>query len=273
VGRSKPIVFAACFLAAALAAQQPSAVPKFDVVSIRTVPKNAPMVMREVSFTPVLPGGQYVDSRASLFGMISTAYEVKNPAIQLAGLPNWAKDQAFEVSAKPAPDFPALSSAENYQQVRLMLRAMLADRFHLQLHTETRQVPVYNLELAKGGIKIKEVDPPVPPATEGPAFAAYGDDGGRIIGNKSTMAGIAKSLTIMLSRPVADQTGLKGYYDFDVKWSAPDTPGRQPSAGFGAEGAALLFSTLQDRFGLRLASATGPVEYWVVDHLEPPTDN
>jgi uncharacterized protein (TIGR03435 family) len=155
-----------------------------------------------------------------------------------------------------------------------MLRAMLADRFHLQLHTEIRQERVLDLEVAKGGVRIKEVDPPVPPAKEGRVNAAMGDSGGRMIAEKGTMTGLASVLTLFLKRLVVDRTGLKGYYDFDVKWSAPETlDGQRPAPQFGAEGSALLISTLQDQFGLRLTNATGPVEYWVVDHVELPTDN
>lgn len=78
-------------------------------------------------------------------------------------------------------------------------------------------------------------------------------------------------LTVFLKRPVVDETGLKGYYDFDVKWSSPD--GDSAAPGLGTEGLGLLMSTLQDRFGLRLSSTTGPVQYWVVDHVELPTVN
>jgi len=263
-------------LAAVLAAQQPAgpAAPRFDLVSIRAVPPNAPPVMREQDFTPILPGGQYMDSRTYLLFMIDFAYNVRNPDMQLVGLPNWAKNQAFAVAAQPPQDFPALPPAENYQQVRLMMRAMLADRFHLKLHTETRQERIFSLEVAKGGFKIKEVGPPVPPAKEGHVNAAMGDSGGRMIGNKSTMEGLATALTLFLKRPVVDQTELKGYYDFDVKWSAPEAPdGQPPALGLGADGIGLLISTLQNQFGLRVTKTTGSVEYWVVDHVEPPTGN
>lgn len=140
------IGLAASFAAAVLAAQP--AAPKFDVVSIRVVPPNAPPTMREQGFTPVLPGGQYVDSRASLFFMIAFAYNVKNPAIQMTGLPRWTEGESYAVAAKAGPDFPTLPPAENYEQMRLMMRAMLADRFHLRLHTETCQEKVLNLEVA-----------------------------------------------------------------------------------------------------------------------------
>jgi uncharacterized protein (TIGR03435 family) len=177
--------FGAVLLATALAAQQP-APPKFDVVSIHPVPPNPPLMMRDPGFTPVLPGGQYSDPRTQLLSMIAFAYDVKDPSTQLVGLPDWAKKEIFVVAAKPAPGFPALSPAENREQVRLMMRAMLADRFHLQLHTETREERIYALEAAKGGVKIKEVDPPVPPAKSGPVEAAMSDEHGRMIGKKST---------------------------------------------------------------------------------------
>jgi len=267
---------AAFLLAAALAAQErmTPAAPRFETVSIRAVPPNAPPVMRDSDFTPVLAGGQYIHSRAELFSMISLAYSVDNPSVQLVGLPKWAKEQSFAIAAKPAEGFPLLPPAENLEQVRLMMRAMLEDRFRLKLHTETRQGPILKLGVAKGGLKVKEVERPVPPAKEGPVGAAVGNDGGRIVGNKSTMAGLARALTIFLKPPVVDETGLKGYYEFDVKWNAPETADRQPpSPGLGPEGIGLLISTLQNQLGLYLRNTSGPVKCWVVDHVAPPTDN
>ena len=259
----------AILMMAAHGSAQPQA-PRFEVVSIRLVPPNTPPTMRSQDFTPILPGGQYVHSRADLFEMISFAYQVRNYA-QLVGLPNWARNQSYAVAAKPADGFPVLPPGENREQVRLMLRAMLADRFHLQIHTETRQEPILRLVIGNGGIKIKEVDPPVPPDSEGHVNAAVGDTGGRMIARKATMAGLAVALAIFLKRPVVDQTGLKGYYDFDVRWRVEEP--HEPTPGLGAEGEALLISNLQSQFGLRLTKALGPVEYWVVDKVEPPTGN
>jgi uncharacterized protein (TIGR03435 family) len=268
-GSSKRLGLPAILFAGALTAQ-----PKFEVVSIRPVPLNTPPTMREIDFSPILPGGQFVDSRTGLLFLISLAYSVTNPSLELVGLPKWAETQSYSVSAKPAPGFPSLPPAENAGQVRLMLQSMLEDRFHLRLHNETRQGPLYRLEVARGGVKVKEVEPPVPPAREGPVGAAMSDDNGRMIGKKSTMEGIAKALVIFLKSPVIDQTGRKGYYDFDVKWVAPIlADGQRPGSGFGTEGAGLLISNLQEQMGLRLTRARGPVEYWVVDHVEQPTEN
>ena len=270
--------FAALILAATLTAQRPAspAAPAFDVGSIRPVPPNAPIVMREQDFTPILPGGQYVNSRDSLANMICIAYGCRYPDRQLIGLPTWAKNQGYAVAAKAAERAPALSPTENSQQVRLMLRAMLADRFHLRLHTETRQESVYKLEPAKGGIKMRDVDPPVPPAKAGNVGAAMRDDGGiRMVARKSTMAGLTSALSLLTGRPVIDESGLNGYYDFDVTWQGPEASnGQVPETRFGGpELIGLLISNLREQFGLRLSSTIGPVEYWIVDHVEPPTDN
>ena len=275
LGPWKRIGFAGFFLTTALCAQQPAtqAGPTFDVVSIHVVPPDAPMIMRSQDFTSILPGGQYVDSRTSLLFMIAFAYDVKNPSRQLVGLPNWAKNQSYAVSAKPAEHFPALSPAENQQQVRLMMRAMLAERFQLQLHTETRQERIFNLNIAKGGLKIRNVDPPVPPAKAGNVGAAMDNRGGRIIGNKSSMAGLAIALTLFLKHPVVDQTGSKDYYDFNAHWSATEAPDEQSSDGLSTVGIGLLISAVQNQFGLHLTSTPGAVKYWVVDHIEPPTSN
>jgi uncharacterized protein (TIGR03435 family) len=247
--------------------------PTFDIVSIRVVPPNANTIIRDSNFTPILPGGQYRD-RTTLASMIAFAYNVQMPSTQLTGLPGWAQAQAFDVAAKPADGFPVLTPATNLEQVRLMMRAMLADRFHLQMHTKALQKKIIYLEIGKSGIKVKRVDPPVPPATEGNVSAAMSDKGGRIVGTKSTMAGLAKVLSLFFKQPVVDGTGVRGYYDFDIKWSAPEGVGEQTSAsGFGAEGGALLVSMLQNQFGLRLRNAVDSMECWIVDHVELPTEN
>jgi uncharacterized protein (TIGR03435 family) len=137
----KRLGFASLAVTASLIAQQSASLasPTFDVVSIHAVPPNAPLVMRDQDFTPILPGGRYIDDRTSLDSLICFAYHCRYPDRQLIGLPKWAKSQIFAIAAKPAEDFPRLPPNENREQVRLMLRAMLADRFQLRLHTETRQ--------------------------------------------------------------------------------------------------------------------------------------
>jgi uncharacterized protein (TIGR03435 family) len=269
------IAILALILAAALEAQK-TAAPTFDVVSIRVVPPNAPPTTRDQYFSPILPGGEYIDSRTNLMVMICFAYNCKNPDRQMIGLPNWAKNQSYAIAAKPPDGFRVPPPDQYRDQVRLMMRAMLADRFHLRLHTENRPESIYKLEVAKGGMKLKEVEPPVPPTPTGNVSTATRNDGSiRMIANKSTMERLIVSLTGLTGKPVVDETGLTGYYDFDVTWKGPELQdGQAPETRFGSpEVVGVLISNLQSEFGLRLASATGPVEYWVVDHVDPPTEN
>lgn len=259
----------AVLLAGPLAAQQPTA-PKFEVISIKAVPPNAPLFLRDANYQTVLPGGHFRDERTSLLSLIAFAYDEKF-GMRVIGIPD-SVNRSYDIEAKASPGGPELSPAENREQVRLMVRAMLADRFHVQVHKEPRQERVFTLELASGGFKFKPVDPPVPPETEGYVNAAMGNDHGRVIGKRSTMRGFATMLTIMLHRTVTDHTGDSNYYDFDVRYSAPDTA-ETVEPGFGTLGEALLMSALREKFGLRLVAGTGPVEYLVVDHVEPPTEN
>jgi len=254
-------------LAMVLGAASPAADgPAFEVVSIREVPRDAPPLLRDPSFDPFLPGGQFIDPRTTVLFMIMFAFDIHTD-VYLTGLPEWARYQAFSVAAKPPDGFPRLPSDENREQMCAMLREMLASRFQLKLHTETREERTLKLEVPHGGLKIKAVDPPAPPEKEGFVNMAAGDGGGRMIARKATMASMATALTVILRRPVLDATGLKDYYTFDVKWSGPG------EGGLGVEGLSALMSALEDLFGLRLTSVTAPVKYWVVDHVEHPTPN
>jgi uncharacterized protein (TIGR03435 family) len=242
--------------------------PRFEAVSVRPDP---PPFHYSQDFNPVKPGGKFLYPSASLTYLIAFAYDVKSP-MQLTGLPGWTRGRSFAVSASAGADYPAnLSPSENLKRVRTMLRNMLEDRFQLKLQTETKQEQVYELHVAKQGFQFPAVDPPVSPATAGPVMAILGDAKGSIFTTKGTMAGMAQTLEVFLHRPVLDRTGLTGYYDFNVNWESPNP--NAESSGLGADGIALLISTLRSKFGLELKSTKGPVPYWVVDRLEPPTEN
>ena len=268
--REVGIAFSAMCLSAIVLAQ--TAAPAFDVVSIRRVSKPDSPVLRTVDFTPVLAHGGYRDTFTNSEELISFAYNIHDPERHLSGLPKLTNGVAFSVSAKASPDFPVLAPEENREQVRLMVRTMLNDRFHLQLHTEKRPEKVFKLELAKGGLKLKEVDPPVPPEQEGYTFGA----GARLLAKKTTMARLALALTVMTGRTVVDETGLTGYYTFDIKWtvdspSAANRPGGLEFATADFNGP--LISVLADQFGLRLTSGTVTNDFVIVDHIDLPTEN
>jgi uncharacterized protein (TIGR03435 family) len=276
-GRGFRVLLILCFVSsvAMLSAQAPvSSNPRFAVVSIRALSPDAPPTIFPQDFSPVLPGGRFRTPHTTVISLIAFAYGVRNPDARLLGLPAW-RTTRYAVAAAAGDDFPALAPEQNLEQVRLMVREMLADRFRLRLHEETRQQTVLRMSVGKGGLRLKEVPAPVPPEQEGRVNLALGDDGGRMIASKATMAALARSFGVLARQEVLDETGLKGYYDFDLRWSAPPVPNEPPPGGrLGPAGIALFMTTLKDEFGLQFSSATGPVQYWNVDRIEPPaTEN
>jgi uncharacterized protein (TIGR03435 family) len=256
------------WIATLVAASTLAAQPKFDVVSIR--PARNLMMGGD---TPYLPGGHFNDPGALLLFLLMMAYDIPQDR-QLMGLPEWANRTAFSVEAKAGADFPVLSPAENEAQIKLMLREMLADRFKLRLHMETREETVLTMAVAKGGLKIKEVAAPVAPGKAGDITAGMGDIRGGMSGKKVTMASLASTVSLFVKQDVIDQTGLTGYYDFDILWTAPRVEGAPPpSSRLGEDGIAMLFSALREEFGLGFSKGRGPVRYWVVDSVEPPSEN
>jgi uncharacterized protein (TIGR03435 family) len=252
-------------------AQQP--LPKFEVVSIKARPRGSPPVVLPIGFTADQPGGRYVAPGTAVMLLIAFAYEVKQPLSRILGLPDWTT-ASYDISAKAGEDLPLLSPAENRRQVRLMVQQMLAERFHLKLHSEVRQETILKMSVDPGGLRLKEVAAPVPPSQEGRPGLAMSDSGGRFIGTKVTMAAIASSAGTLLRQDVYDETGLKGYYDFNIRWTAPSVPNAPPPSGrLGPDGMALFITTLKDEFGLRFSGESGQVQYWIVDHIEPPRED
>ncbi|MEO5924977.1 MAG: TIGR03435 family protein [Bryobacteraceae bacterium] len=256
-------------LAVLMAASALIAQPKFDVVSIR--PTRSPI---RLTSSPYLPGGHFNDPGTILLFLIPMAYDIPLPDRQLLGIPEWAKRTAYLIEAKAGADLPALSPAENETQIKLMLREMLADRFKLRIHTETRQESLLNMTVDKGGLKVSEVAAPVPPETAGDVSVAMRDDRGGISGKKVTMARLATTVSLYLKQDVIDQTGLTGYYDLAIRWTAHKVEGAPPpSVTLGQDGIAMFYSALREELGLRFIPGKGPVQYWVIDSIEPPTEN
>jgi uncharacterized protein (TIGR03435 family) len=211
--------------------------------------------------------------------------------------------QRFDVIAK-VPDGATKKDAQ------IMLQNLLADRFKLKLHKESKAASVYELVVAKGGIKMKEAAQTVAAPAEGagvplPAPPPRGKDGllrtpprqlgiqamvngrMRMQGNATTMARLADTLNMALGRPVVDKTGLKGVYDVTLDFSpesmgpGPKGPGPGSGGGNPAEASpdsndsgATIFTALQEQLGLKLESRKGPVDLLVVDSVEKmPTKN
>jgi uncharacterized protein (TIGR03435 family) len=188
---------------------------------------------------------------ADLRSLIEFAYEVR--LHQLSGGPSWIDSAGFRIDAKIDPANPI---PRGYGPIREMMRSLLEDRFKLAVHWETRQQPVYELVLARGGLKMKQADKP-------------GDirfDTGLLASSGATAATLAMMLEGPLDRLVIDKTGIAGLYVFSLEWTPDDAPADLATG-------ASLFTAIQEQLGLRLQSATGPVEMLVIDHAEKPSEN
>lgn len=223
--------------------------PVFDVVSVKPSGTTTPAVLIPgvVGGLPTSPfkfSPGRVLCKNSLSFFLREAYQVK--PWQISG-PSWLTEDAFQVDA-------TMPAGTTRQTARLMLRAMLADRFALKLHTEQKDVPVYALVAAKGGFKLKEVE-----AIPGGGGSL---DTGRYFCNRARTSSLAEYLSGLADRPVLDMTGLTGAYEIELRWSHDES----------SDAAGLLASLGQ--VGLRLEPRKLPTPVLVIDHVErKPTPN
>jgi uncharacterized protein (TIGR03435 family) len=246
------ILFSALMATSALA-QSPA--PAFEVASI----KISPQFMNWSGFRS--PGaGRFEASHATLRAMAAYAYDVRD--FYVSGGPGWAGTDRFEIEAKAEDNAtPA--------QMRLLLRALLEERFKLTVHRETKEATVYQLVAVKGGPKLQE--------GRGDGFISFGGRG-EVSGHGATTKDLAGYLQTLLGQPVLDKTGLAGKYDFKLTWTPDETQTGRPGAGTAAGGAAnesgpAIFTALQEQLGLKLESAKAPVEMLVIDRAEKPSEN
>ncbi len=196
--------------------------------------------------------------------LIYFAYGLRCPG-QLLGLPGWAGSERFDVEAKMDEDdaaaFQELSGQQQREQAALMLRPLLADRFKLKLHHETRELPVYALVVAKGGIKLKE-------SREPGNLDGMGTNRGFIGVRASRIGGrFLEGLSDAAGRIVIDRTSLTGNYDITLRWTPDGSQTSDPDAPPD------LFTALQEQLGLKLVQTKAPVDVLVVDHVERPSEN
>ncbi len=179
------------------------------------------------------------------------------------GLPSWGDSAQFDIEAKIDDDSVAarkdLSPQDREQLNKRMLQALLADRFKLRVHYETRIGSFYQLVIAKSGPKVKQW-----PTGQEPRGTSWGRNGITIQGGG--VDDLVMCLSDELGRKVVDKTGLTGHYDIDLKWTPDDQPGR-PDAG------PTLFTALEEQLGLKLDAAKGPLDTLVVDHVDKPSEN
>jgi uncharacterized protein (TIGR03435 family) len=212
----------------------------------------------------VLRGGRYDMRRATMLDLIRNAYDIDFDSV--VGGPNWLEFDRYDVVAKAPPN----ASADT---VRLMLQALLADRFKLVVHQDVKPMPGFGLTLGKSRPKLREAEGSGNPGCQfQPQKPASGTVQSAIFSCRSmTMAAFAKSLRNMggdyLDSPVVDSTGLEGSWDFDIKWT--------PRALLGQAGAdgITIYDAVDKQLGLKVERQKVPASVLVVDSVnEKPTD-
>ena len=239
-------------------APNPPNPPAFDVVSIRPTNENdhAPT---HISNSP--RNGQLRAVNVNLKAFMEVAYDLAD--LRMSGGPDWTGKETFSLEAKADPDLDArlaaLPPAEGRQIKRDMLAALLADRFKLKVHTESRRMPVYTLLVAKSGSRLGQA------GVRRETPSAGGDRIVVLPGGKS-LEQLAYELSWRLGRPVIDQTGLQ--YRGECRLSFEELAGASADSGQPS-----VFTAIQEQLGLRLEPGIAPVPMLIIDHAERPTGN
>ena len=264
-----------------MAAKAPyTATMTFDVASVREG-KVDPLAGITMS-------GQFAPNstvlRVSNWGiesLLSYAYGIEH--FQVVGLPNWPWTTVFVIDARGDSDADAKMSTLNVDQQRMerqhMLQILLADRFKLRAHWETKAGDAYTLVVTKGGPRLGPEGSVPPTEEERNTFGAasipaihqtnYGR-GYAFISHGGSMNELAANLAAQFSRPVSDETGLTGKYDFVLRYEG--RWGRDRMAD-DMDSLPTLDRALQDQLGLRLEASKAPARVLAIDHVEKPSEN
>jgi len=259
------ILFPAAGYAQQAVAQQPAsppeATPQFEVAAIH-LHEPQPHEHNSIWSSPF--DGNFKAENMSVLMLMQWVYDI--PDTRILDLPGWASSTYFSIDAKAGPavdqQLHNFSSDNARKMKERMVQALLADRFKLATHTETRQLPAYALVVAKGGAKLGEVN-----------------DGGNVVNSwrdhlevqgSNSLALLAEVLADELGRPVLDRTGIAGRYHLTLKWT-PDDAASAAAANSAAPPS--IFTALQEQLGLKLERQKGPVQVLVVDHVEMPSAN
>lgn len=239
--------------------QAPSAPKAFEVATIK---------LTDPAFGGILiqfPGGTLSLRGFTLKDIIAFAYSVDSR--QIVNIPKDLESVRYDVVGKAETPLTPASA-----DVRPMVQALIAERFQLKFHRETREIPVYVLTVAKNGHKMKA-------RTEGDGGAPTSMlfRGANLPARNTSISMLVGGMQkLVLDRPIIDKTGLKGNFDFDLAW-------RPDGTQFGGQGGTLpaaadpnradIFTAMQEQLGLKLDAEKGPGEVIVIDKVEKPSDN
>jgi uncharacterized protein (TIGR03435 family) len=255
---------------------QSEARPAFQVASVKPNTSTAP----RGHMVRALAGGRLTAEDAWVMQLIQNAYGVQQ--YQVIGAPDWTNTDGFDIEAKADGNV-------DQKQVWLMVQTLLADRFKLAVHRETRQLPVYAIVAARGGLKLpppKDAGCPPGPSPAGSrqppcgmVRISMGPGGLQMTGDNAPMAEFVRMLAGLVNRPVIDRSGFTGTFDVHVEFTPDEYTGGLPPPPPGVPPLPTdpnrpnILAAVQEQLGLKLESSKGPVEVLVIDHVEKPSAN
>jgi uncharacterized protein (TIGR03435 family) len=231
--------------------------PPYDVSSVKINDSGEGNFSMSLSDT----NGTLVATNVPVETLIEFAYDVKSDHI--FGLSGPVKDAHFDVQAKVILKDDGRSTKLTDQQLQAMMIPLLAERFRLKAHVESRTLPIYELVVLHGGPKVKLSTE----AAHSSSINMSANNTDRILSAKAaSMADLAQALSDLVHRQVVDKTGASGRADITLKWTDDEAVD---------QGGAVLsiFTALQEQLGFKLVSSKGPVDTLVIDHIEMPTEN
>ena len=291
------IVFAFCTVAsiglaqnaapAASKAVPPAKTMAFDVASIKAIAPGGRPTQGVVGGINHPDGIEF--SYETLPEMLLYAYGYKSLRFdgQITGLPDWAATQRYDVQARigPAdmPEFQKLGKDEQQQWRQTMMQTLLADRFHLTLHRGSKQIPIYEMVVAKGGVKMQDAatDPNPPQLSKDadgkplPGIRFLKDTSIVQAYSMGSLADLLSMPAAAVGRPVIDKTELTAAYNFKFDWSiysAAAAARSGPTDDDPANNVPTIFTALEE-IGLKLQPSTSSMETIVIDHVEKPSEN
>ena len=217
----------------------------------------------------------FTSVNTGLIGMLGQAYRSEH--MDISGAPPWLTNEIYDVEAKMAPEvmtaLQALAPEDRVMARKHMMQVLLREYLKLKIHTEQKQVPVYDLIVSKNGPKFKESE--VSAVAGGMSVSASGGTA-LITGRAAPLSRLIGTISYALRRPVFDKTGLNGRYDFTLLYApqryAPSTQSAGdvlPPADSGED----LATAIEEQLGLKLVSAKGLIDVIVIDHIERPNPN
>ncbi|HTV08237.1 MAG TPA: TIGR03435 family protein [Candidatus Aquilonibacter sp.] len=241
----------------------------FDVASIREY--RADGGMRYVDDMP--HNSLYHAEGVALWGLILGAYGIKTPG-QLENLPHWCFETLYTIDAKSdsATDeaLAKLSDSDAKAEKRHMLQVLLGERFHLQIHPETRMSNTYELIATSRTAKLMTpVQGDVGKTISTCSMHFFRDKGAEVDSKGCPFHIFFSDLQQNLGTDVLDRTGMTGVYAYHLMW----WPAQLPEDAASADRYPPLRAAVREQLGLELKPAKGPVTFWVVDHIERPTPN